>query len=236
MAVSNPHITDEAISICLQYLYGAASAAAISASNATAVFATAHWLGLEDVKQEAYTVVKSSLNASNVREVLEFAQAREDKPAADDGRQPNGHATPPTSSAASTTSATASSAGALRYGEYSEDLLRVTSEYLAKTLPVEVGAFADPPKPGGVEALTAAYSTLDFELFSAIAQASPLPVRPQDRFAFLKKCVAARKKALGTSLNGEEQVVMAFAGPGGGQVQVLRKPHRRLAKVGPHAR
>ena len=209
MKLEDPNITEEALAICLGHLYGGASSALVNASNASAVLATAYYLQLDELCQIAHTVCKQSLSGDNVGKYVAFSKATIQSPS--------------------------SSTAVARYGTYSESLAKAATEYLAETLPLEVGAFTSPPKPGGQETLIAAYSSLDFELFRSIAQSPAVQSRPtQELFSFLKRCVLARKKKLGTSL-GEEQVVLAFAGKGSGNVQVLRKPTKKLAKIGPHA-
>jgi len=213
----DPNISDEALPIALGHLYGASTSSLVTAENAPAVLAAAYFLQIDDLAQLAHGVVKASLSAENVQQLVSFSRATIPPP-----MQPGEAIASP-------------SKAPLRYGPYSEEISRATAEYLSKTLPAELGAFTPQAQPTAQEQLIKAYSTLDFELFQSIAQSPQLAVKSvQERFNFVKKCIAARKKALGPSL-GEEQVVLAFTGPGSGGVQVLRKPARKLSKIGPHA-
>ncbi|KDN39925.1 hypothetical protein K437DRAFT_258863 [Tilletiaria anomala UBC 951] len=239
LQLDDPHITEDAISICLGHLYGGPSSSLITPENALAVLAAAFYLQLDELCQAAHAICKQSITADNVQSYIAFSRATTQHPRLSSFSTTSspafGDVNNSSASHSPNGSIASSSTAPPRYGAYSEDLNRTTTEFLARALPVETGAFSVPPVPGAQERLIGIYSTLDFDLFKSIAQHPSFPARStQELFNFSKKCVAARKKRLGTAL-GEEQVVLAFAGQGGGAVQVLRKPPKKLSKIGPHA-
>lgn len=105
------------------------------------------------------------------------------------------------------------------YGEYAARLRSDIVNFLVRTLPGSAG----PKSP----ALVDAYAALPYELFKSCVESPELPIDAiQERFAFAKKVVAARKK--GAAASGmEESVVLAVKDDGDGMgVHVTRKPKR----------
>lgn len=78
--------------------------------------------------------------------------------------------------------------------------------------------------------LLSLYSTLPFELFKRCVESPDLAIQSkQDRFAFAKKVIAQRKKAVAAT-GMEEIAVLAFKGGDDGmEVHVTRKPKRKTA-------
>lgn len=105
------------------------------------------------------------------------------------------------------------------YGEYSSRLRSDIVNFLIRTLPGNVG-----PKS---QALVDVYAALPYELFKSCVESPDFPIEAmQERFAFAKKVVAARKKGA-TASGMEESVVLAVKDDGDGMgVHVTRKPKR----------
>lgn len=78
--------------------------------------------------------------------------------------------------------------------------------------------------------LLSLYSALPFELFKRCVESPDLAIQSkQDRFAFAKKVIAQRKKAVAAT-GMEEIAVLAFKGGDDGmEVHVTRKPKRKTA-------
>ncbi|CAK9787124.1 hypothetical protein CC85DRAFT_286025 [Cutaneotrichosporon oleaginosum] len=210
LAFTDENITEEAVYITLQHLYNP-SLEHVTAKNARAVLAAAHLFGEPDLADVAYSCVSSAISASNISEYIEWVGI---------SSAPNGNGF-----------AFGSAGYESDYGDYSARLRRDVLDFLLRTLPEQIkaapqGTLATDPR------LLAAYVPLPFELFKQCVESPDLPISfMQDRFAFAKRAIAARKKAAGVS-QFEESVVLALKDDGDGMaVHVTRKPKRSRAAL-----
>lgn len=226
----------------------------MNASNARAVLATAYLFGgMPELVEHAYGITASALSASNVGEYVRWL-GRISGPSPSSSSGPGvvgagagtgngngngfsfGTTTPirPGSAVVSRSNSVAESEGADAYGEYSARLRADVLDFLLRTLPEEIrttaqGSIAADPR------LMAAYVSLPFELFKQCVESPDLPIPfMQDRFAFAKRAIAARKKVANQSQGPpmEESVVLALKDDGDGMaVHVTRKPKRSRAAL-----
>ncbi|OXG45507.1 hypothetical protein C359_00192 [Cryptococcus neoformans Bt120] len=219
LSFTDGNVTEESVHIVLQHLYNP-SMNLVYPQNARAVLATAFLFGgMPELIHHAYLVIRDSLDAKNVVDLVYWLEASSDSSAVYDGQTPSrnhredsvkawlGDPYP-------------------RYGEWTIRLRHDAVNYLLHSLPEQVikenkfNALDDP--------LSITYAHLPYELFKALVESPELPiVSHQDRFTFVKKVLVQRKKiAPSGGPQMEENVVLAFRGGEGMEVHVTRRPKK----------
>lgn len=222
----------------------------VNPANARAVLAASYLFGgMPELLEHAYSETSSALSSANVGEYVRWLGPRilSLSPSSGPTAPVNGNgsgngfsfgtATPigPGSGAMSRASSYPESDGAGdAYGEYSARLRADVLNFLLRTLPEQIrttadGSLATDPR------LMAAYVPLPFELFKQCVESPDLPISfMQDRFAFAKRAIAARKKSAASQQGPpmEESVVLALKDDGDGMaVHITRKPKRSRAAL-----
>lgn len=198
---------------CVSYLYQLTPDPAVhlvNAANARAILATAYLFGnMPELVHHAYEVCSETLSASNIGEFVQWLHPqRIDNYGGESWKESS------------------------PYGEYSDRLRADVLTFLLHSLPAQLAVEPQGPLPSDPR-LLAAYVPLPFELFKHCVESPELPIPfMQDRFAFAKRAIAARKKR-STGQAGpqmEESVVLALRDDGDGMgVQITRKPKRSRA-------
>ncbi|OCF34685.1 hypothetical protein I316_03728 [Kwoniella heveanensis BCC8398] len=230
LSFQDENIAEESIHIALQHLYNP-SQHLINVHNARSVLSTSYLFGgVPELTHHAYTVIRSSFDPDNISEYVQWLSI---DPALYGAEFRNGGASAGLTDIWSDTS----SSGGGRYGDWTARLKQDVLEYLLHALPSQImsdksSLIADPR-------LLSVYSKLPYELFKSLIENPKLPIQSmQDRFAFAKKVIAQRKKALSAATSGgatngspamEESVVLAFKGGDGMEVHVTRKPKKSRA-------
>jgi hypothetical protein len=196
---------------------------------------------MADLEERSYTAITESISAANVGDLVHWLGARIPS---------NGFAYGAVQMPPAQAQSDAWGAVPALYGEWSHRLRAEVVHYLLHALPASLAADPAPVPVGAVNGaaapvplqhdprLMAAYVPLPFELFKKCIESDELPIAfIQDRFAFAKRAIAARKKlavaqaqAAGgpTAAAFEEGVVLALKSDGGDGmgVHITRKPKR----------
>lgn len=196
---------------------------------------------MPELVEHAYSVTSAALTAANVGEYVRWLgrispSSGNGTPAVSGNGAGNGFAfgtaTPIGSGSGASSYAGEEAVG--DYGEYSARLRADVLDFLLRTLPAQIGASLEGPSLASDPRLMAAYVPLPFELFKQCVESPELPIPfMQDRFAFAKRAIAARKKAGNQGMPPmEESVVLALKDDGDGMaVHVTRKPRRSRAAL-----
>lgn len=196
----------------------------IGQSNAREVLGTAEFLGLPELASIAYELCKASINIESIPSWIEWCDARDQRSLASSSSYTSdrtaspavGAAAPPGRSTGWVAVEPSSSA------DYVSRLKGDIYAFITSTLSSHQSSPSDPR-------FLSIFTILPFELFKKCIEDPSLSLgTDQERFAFAKKVIAARKRNQGAQASAIENVVLQFGGSGQtSNVHVTRKSRQR---------
>lgn len=234
--VDDEAVTEEAIAIVLGHLYAAYSYSMVNLSNARDVLIASTFFGLPDLAAYAYDICKQSINADTISAWVEWCEVQSGRGqrvygnGGSNGYQNGQSGSPVIFGNFMSDSGNGSASESANRHDYASKLRHDVCEYLIRDLIPELSSTSTttPYSPNEDSRFLAIFSTLPFELFKSCIEEKALPLgSDQERFAFAKKAVAARKKMVAASGTTDtqvvENVVLQFTGGKGSNVHVTRK-------------
>lgn len=190
----------------------------IGESNARDVLATAEFLGLAELASVAYEYCKASINVETITSWIEWCDSRDQRSSS--SALVNGfggdRASSPAVQAAGWGSAEPPNSADYVARLKGDIYAFITSTLSSQTSPTD-------PRFLGI------FTILPFDLFKKCIEDPNLSLgSDQERFAFAKKVIAARKRNQGAQASAVENVVLQFGGSGQtSNVHVTRKNRQR---------